>query len=286
MNDWIARYVQAVINRLPEKERFEVERELTCNIYDMLSDNPNEEEIKSVLHEMGAPADLAEEYRQEPQYLLSPRVYNEYLQVIKFLVPTIGILIAIIGGVIGGIESSKGNEAEVVSLVSKIIQGIFQTGLGMGFTAAFQALFWTTVGFVIAERTGAFSDSTPHKDWQLTDLPPLATEKKISIAESVSEMGFGLFFSILILLEALGQLPIAFIKVDNSASSIPLFSQTFIWKLVPVLVIGILLTILVNGIKLKDRRWTKRVMQWTIFDSLVPAILWIVLFLQPDFFSP
>ncbi len=98
-------------------------------------------------------------------------------------------------------------------------------------------------------------------------------------------MALTLFFSGMLLLEAFDLLPIVFITEKNGVASIPLFSPTFIWKLVPVLIIGILMSVLVNAIKLKDRRWTKRVLQWTLFESLISARLWIILLLQPDLFS-
>jgi hypothetical protein len=44
--------------------------------YDMLSDQPNDAEIKEVLQSMGSPTKLAEQYRQNPRYLISPQVYD------------------------------------------------------------------------------------------------------------------------------------------------------------------------------------------------------------------
>lgn len=284
MNDWVARYVQGVINRLPEKERFEVEQELTSNIYDMLSDNPSEDEIKEVLLEMGPPAVLAEEYRQEPKYLISPRVYHDYIQVLKYLVPTVGVIVAIIGGIIGGVEGSQ-KSASAISFVQGVLQNGIGTGLSLGISAAFQALLWTTIGFVIAERYHAFDANNNKKEWRLEDLPQLHHGKKIAISDAIVEMALTLFFSGMLLLEAFDLLPIVFITEKNGVASIPLFSPTFIWKLVPVLIIGILMSVLVNAIKLKDRRWTKRVLQWTLFESLISASLWIILLLQPDLFS-
>lgn len=279
MNDWITRYVQAVISRLPENERSEVEQELTSNIYDMLSEDPSEAEIKAVLLELGPPTVLAEEYRQEPKYLISPRVYTDYIQVLKYLIPIGGGVVAIIGGFIGGIEGVQQGGA------AKIVQSMLQKGLSLGLTAAFQVFLWTTIGFVIAERTGAFERETKDFDWSLEDLPQVTAGKKIAISDSIADMAMTLFFSVMILLEAFGQLPLVFITERNGIDRIPVFSETFIWKLVPVIVIGILMSILANSIKLKDRRWTKRVLQWTLFEKLISSILWILLLLQPDFFS-
>ncbi len=44
MNNYIERYVNDVISRLPEKEREEVKKELQSNIYDMLPEGAEDAE--------------------------------------------------------------------------------------------------------------------------------------------------------------------------------------------------------------------------------------------------
>ena len=85
MDNLIERYVQEVTRRLPEKERAEVSRELKSNIYDMLPEHPDEEAIKKVLNSLGSPAALAEKYRQNPRYLISPAYFDEYTRALKWL---------------------------------------------------------------------------------------------------------------------------------------------------------------------------------------------------------
>ena len=48
MENLIERYIAAVVQQLPEKERAEVAQELRSNIYDMLSDQPNDAEINNI----------------------------------------------------------------------------------------------------------------------------------------------------------------------------------------------------------------------------------------------
>ncbi len=45
MNQWIERYIYAVVKRLPESMKKEVSEELRANISDMLSDKPTDDEI-------------------------------------------------------------------------------------------------------------------------------------------------------------------------------------------------------------------------------------------------
>jgi predicted transcriptional regulator len=55
MDNLIERYVYDVTRRLPEQERGEVGKELKSNIYDMLSDDADEAEIRTVLYELARP---------------------------------------------------------------------------------------------------------------------------------------------------------------------------------------------------------------------------------------
>jgi hypothetical protein len=67
----IERYLYDVTKRLPEDIREDVRIELRSNIEDMLSDDPNDEEIERVLLELGSPAKLAVKYHPNPRYLIS-----------------------------------------------------------------------------------------------------------------------------------------------------------------------------------------------------------------------
>jgi hypothetical protein len=76
MDNLIERYVYDVTRRLPEKEQEDVRKELTANIYDMLPIQAGEEAVKTVLLNLGPTYDLAEQYRQKPNYLISPATYS------------------------------------------------------------------------------------------------------------------------------------------------------------------------------------------------------------------
>lgn len=280
MENWIDRYVFAVVEHLPEKERAEVERELRSNIYDMLSENPSEAEIEGVLQKMGSPEVLAEEYRQNPRYLISPQVYNEYIRLLKLLVPIIGILTAIIGAVSGGVEVLQGSSQSI----NKIIQSIIQSGIESGVSGVLQTLVWTTIGFVIAERTGVF-EKRKTAEWKLSDLAPVTVEKAIPISDAVAELAVTIFFGGLLLLWALDILPSGAFISGSGIVDEPLFSQSFVFFLIPVLIVGIALTVIVNIYKLIDRRWTNRVCAWEIADNAITAVMWVFLLMHRNIFS-
>lgn len=281
MNSWVERYVTAVVGNLPENERTEVERELTSNIYDMLSENPSEEEIKQVLQELGSPAELAEEYRQNPRYLISPQIYGDYIRLLKYLVPAIVLIVAVVGAIIGGIEALQQNPLQV----EQFIELVLSDGLSSGISAGLQTIVWVTVGFVIAERTGAIPRKQK-EEWSLEDLPKEKPGKKIPLSDPIVEIVATLFFCGLLVLEIFGRLPLAYFTSENMVDNVPLFSPSFGQKLLPVLVIGIVLTIIANFYKIVDRRWTVRVGLWTVLDNVISAIMWVVVLLQGNVFSP
>ncbi|PEV02804.1 HAAS signaling domain-containing protein, partial [Bacillus cereus] len=52
-------YVHEVAKRLPEQNREDITLELRSTIEDMLPDDYNEEDVKSVLEKLGSPVSLA-----------------------------------------------------------------------------------------------------------------------------------------------------------------------------------------------------------------------------------
>lgn len=281
MENLIERYIAAVVQQLPENERAEVAKELRGNIYDMLSDRPNDIEIEKVLHSMGAPAKLAEQYRQNPRYLISPQVYDEYLRLLKLLVPIVGIITLIVGAVFGVFEILQQNSPQV----GRILQVMFQSGIQSGVSGVMQTMVWTTIGFVIAERTGVFNRKKKD-DWKVADLPPLTTEKLIPVSDPIAEIIATLVFNAIFIFVSVNTFSHVFSKSGQVRTNVPLFSNNFLMFLLPVLIIGTLLTLSVSVLKLVDRRWTNRVCLWSIIDNAFSAIMWIFLLMQENIFSP
>lgn len=166
MNNLIERYVYDVIRRLPEKDRDDVSKELKSNIYDMLPENPDEDIIKSVLYTLDSPVLLAEKYRQNPRYLISPTVYDDYMRTLKWILPLIGVVVLVIGMIIGGIQAIK----DGMVAADIFIQNVLSKGISLGLSATFQALVWTTAGFAIAERVGVKTGNLKERDWKIEEI--------------------------------------------------------------------------------------------------------------------
>jgi hypothetical protein len=283
MNNLIDRYVYDVTRRLPEKDRDEVSKELKSNIYDMLAENADENEIREVLYKLGPPASLAEKYRQNPRYLISPAVYDDYVRVLKWILPLIGILTLCIGMIVGAIDAIKDGMTDAVYFAKNIMS----TGISLGISATFQALLWTTIGFVIAERASTKTDEDREPKWNIEDLPEVlpADKGKIPLSDSIAELILTFAFSVLAILLCAGTLPIPFMILDGNTRIYTLFSSSFLTACIPAIIAMFLFGAGESIIKIKERRWTPLVCSAVIINSLISIGVMIYLITRPDIFS-
>src|SRR5450756_2942242 len=89
---WVDRYISAIGDRLPAKQRKDIETELRSLILDALEGRTgkatdfSEEDELAVLREFGRPEVVAQRYAPSPRYLIGPRLYPIYLIVLRILV--------------------------------------------------------------------------------------------------------------------------------------------------------------------------------------------------------
>ena len=283
MDNTIERYVHDVARRLPEAEREEVKKELRANIYDMLPEGASEEQIRNVLYELGSPASLAGKYRQNPRYLISPAYYEEYVNVLKWVLPLVGVIVMVIGFAIGAFDAVKAGSENYAFVFS----GIFSKGISMGVSAAFQALIWTTVGFVIAERSGQRAEQSGKHSWRIEDLPEVQKTEQthLSLSESVAELVVMSVFTVVGLLFCTGRLPFVMAFSDGGLFITTIFSERFLALCVPVILVTFVLGVFVGTAKIKDRRWSPLVCVAVVAKSLAGMAMSLYLLNQPDMFS-
>ncbi len=95
-NKLIDAYVASVGENLPEKQRADIEAEISSLLQDSLearaeAENraPDEEMVIAVLREYGEPEKVAASYR-EPRYLIGPRLFPAFLTVLKIVLAVLG----------------------------------------------------------------------------------------------------------------------------------------------------------------------------------------------------
>lgn len=283
MTSLIDKYIYDVARRLPEKEREDVKRELAGNIYDMLPDNPTEDQVKAVLTDLGSPAILAGKYRQSPQYLISPTYYNEYVRVLKWVVPLLAVIMLIVGMIIGAFETLSDGVLDHVDFFI----GIFGKGCALAVAGAFSGLFWVTVGFVIADKAGA-EKWVDFGKWTVDDLEDVVVEEKnkIPLSDSIAELIVVSVFSIFFIAWLMGLLSFGFAVIDGSIRIDQLFSDDFIAVAIPVIAVSCIVSVCECVVKIVVRRWTPLVCIAVVASSLIGIGLMLYLFSAPEIFNP
>lgn len=173
------RYLYAVTRRLPVDVRDDVSRELRTTIEDTIdarsTDAPREIAERQTLIALGDPERLADEYRGGPRHLIGPVVYPHYVRLLKLLL----LIVPPIAGVLAGLGLAV--EGEVT--VGRVITGVG----GAMLTAALQAAFWCTLGFAIAERTGAV-DEWANRPWDPDLLEEEPGPRQVGWGDGVFEI--------------------------------------------------------------------------------------------------
>lgn len=241
------RYVWAATRRLPEAQRADVEAELRTTIADMIDTRlaANAASVSSVaaaesgaLTELGDPALLAQGYRGRPDYLIGPDFYGDYLRLLK-------LLLAIVPAAAGGgvaLASILGGEGVVDALVS---------GAGVAFVAAVNVAFWATLGFAIAERSGARPIEHGEPAWDPSRLPELPSAGRITPGDAIGSAVVGALVIVAILWQRDASW---FSSVDGEP--VPLLNpdQWAFW--LPFVVVVIAAGILLDLARLWRGRWT------------------------------
>ncbi|WP_434177344.1 permease prefix domain 1-containing protein [Brachybacterium conglomeratum] len=109
---------------------------------------------REVLTGLGDPAVLAAGYADRPLHLLGPRYYLTWRRLLILLlriVPACALL---------GVGLSR-------ALLGADVGTVIGQAIGTALTAAVQVAFWTTLVFVVLERTGADAG----EKWSVEDLP-------------------------------------------------------------------------------------------------------------------
>ena len=153
------RYISATVRSLRPDAQEDVRAELAASIADAVEARTEQGEEpeaaeREVLAGLGDPAVLAAGYADRPLHLLGPRYYLTWKRLLILLLWIVPVC-ALVG--VGLSQALSG--AEVGTIIGESIS----TAL----TAAVHVVFWTTLVFVVLERTGADAGEA----WTLDDLP-------------------------------------------------------------------------------------------------------------------
>lgn len=179
------RYIHAVTRRLGDDQRDDVALELRADIADRVEAlcastpalSPAEAE-RTALLELGDPGRLSASYSGAPQHLVGPELFPVYARVLR------GVLLTVVPIV-----------TAIVALVSTLdgdgLGGTIGTSVWTALTTSVHIAFWTTLTFVILERSASpTQESLGLEPWAPEQLPALPTAARGSLGETVTNVAW------------------------------------------------------------------------------------------------
>ncbi|PFN18147.1 HAAS signaling domain-containing protein [Bacillus cereus] len=278
-------YIQEVAKRLPEKNREDITLELRSIIDDMLPEDYNEKDVKSVLEKLGSPVSLANGYLDRPMHLIGPRYFDVYTTLLKMIIP-IAAVIALISMIAENFIGYSGDQAVlnvIFQLIGKSIGEIFEVGL--------HVFFWLTLVFVILERTdtdkGIEPLTTSLKKWTPDDLKNISYIPKKKAISKFEVFG-GLMWTAVwaTLYFYANHLVGVYNGTANGLKFVsPTFNQDVLLQYWPIVVIMIVFEICISLYKLVQGQWTQRLAIGNAILQVAGTIVFIVIVVNPHVFN-
>ncbi len=271
-NEMMERYVYAVTKRLPQKIRADVAQELKTLIDDMLEARcaempPTEQDVRMVLTELGAPAQLAQKYDPDQgKSLISGEYFVQYKLVLKVV-----LICVVFGTVVAGIVTGIA-QTDTIWYMS-LASGVANVLMGVIYAFAFVTFFFAIFSHNrIPLNTGVDA---------LDNLPEIP---KTEIPRS--EPIFGIVMTMVFVTLFLGFPGVIGFAFGEGNSIITLFNETmmrqaWIW-IVAIAALGILR----ESVRLIEGHYSRRVMVVTIVTEIVTIPLAIIWLLGTQFLNP
>ncbi|MGG3452629.1 HAAS signaling domain-containing protein [Paenibacillus rhizolycopersici] len=282
-SELIELYIYEVTRRLPEQSRGDIALELRSTIEDMLPEDYGEAEVKEALSQLGDPAALAAQYRDQPAYLIGPRYFDSYVQVMKMVIP-IAVVIALLSLIANQIITYSGEVAPVdaaATLLSKAIQ----TVLGIGV----QTVFWITLVFVILERTGTGKElplNGKFKAWTPDDLKDARYVPKEKVIKK-SEVFFNLMWTAIwgcVYFNA--DRLIGVYENGRFEMTTPVFNQEVLLSYWPFIVLILVLDVALAIYKWVVSQWTVPIAFFNVANHVLSAVVFGVMIRNAELLAP
>ncbi|MFT8321831.1 MAG: hypothetical protein ABF649_13070 [Bacillus sp. (in: firmicutes)] len=282
----IALYIHEVIRRLPEKQREDIALELHSTIQDMLPDEYSEEEVKAVLSQLGNPAVLASGYQDRPMYLIGPRYFDIYINLIKMILP-IAVAISFISMLADNLISYNAEKGLVNAILLVVLHGI-----GTIFSTGIQVFFWITVVFAILERTDHAKSEQPltasFKEWSPDDLKKLSDFPKGKKISKIEVFG-GLLWTAIwatVYYNAGNLLGVYEKKSGVLEFVMPVFNLEVLHAYWMIIGMVIVLEIAIAFYKMITGKWTKKLALFHAFYQLISVSIFIMMISNIKLFNP
>lgn len=244
-------YLEEVRKQLPRKNREDILKEIRSTLMDMIEDRKsapeqeaNEEIVSAVLKEFGSPREVARQYGAR-NYLIGPRLYPVYLQVLRIVLIVVAALNLL--GLIVAVINPPAPDPNLFETIFQIIGGLF--------SSLFTAFGIVTLSFAGIERT------TPEEwklsvdeEWSPEDLRKHENRQRVRVTELAIEITLTLIF-IAVLNFFLDRIGIYYLADSNWVSA-PILNNNFN-RYIPWITAGAALDIGLNLYLIRKGFWDK-----------------------------
>jgi len=274
MKKYIERYIYDVTRRLPKDIQEDVKKELNSNIYDMLPESPTNEDIDRVLHELGSPREIANNYKEKKQYVISPLYYDDYIRILKLVAIIVGSITLFFAAIDIIFDM---NEQSILASIAYIIGRL----IGDTVNSLIWAFFIVTIIFWIIghENTKEKKDN----DWKIKDLPDLPSPKttKISKSSSVAGLIFYTIFSVIFIVILLEYIPVIG-YYENQILIAPTFNQSVTDQFIIPFIVSAIIGFGVHILQIYVGEWNLKVAIFYTISSIIGVSIGLTFINQAD----
>ena len=268
-------YLDEIQQHLPPKNREDILKEIRSTLMDMIEDRspntdqtPEEDTIKAVLEEFGAPRKVAQQYA-EHHYLIGPRIFPVYLKVLKIVLVIVAGLNVL--GLIVAIVSQSGVDSSMIDAIANVFSGLF--------SSLFTAFGIVTLSFAGIERTSPEEwKFNIEESWHPEDLLKQEDRKRIKVTELAIEITLTLVFITLInfYLDRFG----IYYLGDSGWVSTPILNENFL-RYVPWITTYAVLDIALNLYLLRQSYWDNLAVIGKVLINIFKIAVTIVILTGP-----
>lgn len=280
--EMIDRYIYAVTQKLPQRQREDIAKELRGLIADMLEERvqnnmPTAQDIEAVLMELGDPRILAQKYRGTKKYIIGPELFDGYLWSLKY------ILIAVsIGISVSFIVQTVMDPTSILEHFVEIIISFF--------TVIPMVIGWLTIVFAIiqyyeAENMKEYTKGEPWKPSNLAQIPD--PKRQIKRCEAIAGIVF--YTIVMVLFTFLSDyFGIMRFKEDKLVDVINFLNEETFSIYLPFVFVILGLSIFKEALKIITGKWTpKLVLNIFLINTLTLVAVYFMIegsgFWNPNF---
>jgi hypothetical protein len=276
----VDQYIYALIQRIPLKQREDIEKEVRSLIEDMLDQHTNgreatSEDIETVLTELGDPNKLADQYRGYSRFLIGPDAFDAYWTVLKIVLVVTEIAV----GVTFAIQVVVSPTNLLKEFVDALISGVSSGMTGFAIVTIIFALYEYSL------RNNGGRAEEKKKIWNPKSLPDVPDSKKeIKRSESIVGIIFSILFMVMFIYSS--NLIGVYHLVDSRFTKVQMFNSETIRAILPLIFALVSIGILKECLKLVARRWTKRLAIYLFVINVVSFAIIAAIFTNPALWNP